>query len=493
MSIIFVRPRGRKRQDPDASKGRLAVGWRIQDWTLVYYEPITTANADEDVDKVDNEGAAEIGPFRFDSPHGPPAYREPMKGEVAWLPHFDPARFPSTSGRERDLMQKRFLGDAYAYCVARGPVEEEALVKRLTDDKYRKWASWFEMAQKWKKGDRKQRRQRRKEREETVISAGRPLEEVEMNSDSSGDSGVEDVHDMPPPPRPNKRKGNGGRANGHGPSAKRGRNGSNGAGSSSNGSSRNRSGLYMSGGLGGRDPSRAGTAFGGSVGGDDDDDHDDRDWSSHHPSPDPDSAPFPGPRGPNGLDGGGGASVLEANGVNGFPTPNSFFAQTHRVPPDTPNGLPGSRPTETPKAPPRPRGRSHTSYVPFSRGSPCDSMQPDDESGGANDDNLIVTGTRQVSVRPDNEPAGGNGGVEGPNVAEYNGENIDEEEAFQWGLRASVVPPDDVDDDVQRAIRASMEPGDNGSGQRSGEPGLPNGVQPSIESGEDESETRGGT
>ncbi|KAK0285153.1 hypothetical protein LTR35_005355 [Friedmanniomyces endolithicus] len=517
MSIIFKRPRFRKNPDPDASKGRLAVGWRIQDWTLVFYEPITTADDDANpnkFDKFDNEGAAELGLFRFDNPTGPPAYREPMKGEVAWLPHFDPARFTSRIGRERDLMQRRFLNDAHAYCLETDPEKEAALVARLTDDKHRMWASWFEEAQKWKKAGVKKRAVRRNggggegdgEAPGAVPGPGNPGPDPkggsnpDLDSDDEGydDDGEEGAvrRSMPPPAIPKRKRGSGG-TNGVGAAGKKSRRSTTGDGTGTFVSGPSPSPTpneMMGGGLGGRDSNGAGTAYGGSLGGYDSD-HD-QPWDSNHstprPSPTPDPAPRSGPRGPNGLGGGGGASFA-------LPTPNSILAQRQPNPPYTPNGMQNGGLNGTPSAPPRPQGRPNGPFVP---GSP----QPEDEAGANNDDGEAA-------------------------MAVYNGEGVDEDEATRRAMRASLAPVDESQHpDIRRAMRASMGPavndggqvngggqahgnggpasgsgqakdsghtnGSNGSDQANGNGhtngGLPNGVQRSIEGGEDDDETYGG-
>ncbi|KAK1019228.1 hypothetical protein LTR54_001043 [Friedmanniomyces endolithicus] len=483
MSIIFKRPRFRKNPDPDASKGRLAVGWRIQDWTLVFYEPITTADDDANpnkFDKFDNEGAAELGLFRFDNPTGPPAYREPMKGEVAWLPHFDPARFTSRIGRERDLMQR----------------------------------SWFEEAQKWKKAGVKKRAVRRNggggegdgEAPGAVPGPGNPGPDPkggsnpDLDSDDEGydDDGEEGAvrRSMPPPAIPKRKRGSGG-TNGVGAAGKKSRRSTTGDGTGTFVSGPSPSPTpneMMGGGLGGRDSNGAGTAYGGSLGGYDSD-HD-QPWDSNHstprPSPTPDPAPRSGPRGPNGLGGGGGASFA-------LPTPNSILAQRQPNPPYTPNGMQNGGLNGTPSAPPRPQGRPNGPFVP---GSP----QPEDEAGANNDDGEAA-------------------------MAVYNGEGVDEDEATRRAMRASLAPVDESQHpDIRRAMRASMGPavndggqvngggqahgnggpasgsgqakdsghtnGSNGSDQANGNGhtngGLPNGVQRSIEGGEDDDETYGG-
>nr|POE86508.1 hypothetical protein CFP56_46692 [Quercus suber] len=65
-------------------KRRLLVGWRHRDWSPVWYEP--ASNPDED-------GGAILGLYSL--AEGEAERREPMEGEVIYIPHFDPARCES--------------------------------------------------------------------------------------------------------------------------------------------------------------------------------------------------------------------------------------------------------------------------------------------------------------------------------------------------------------------------------------------------------------
>ncbi|KAK4550498.1 hypothetical protein LTR36_000077 [Oleoguttula mirabilis] len=121
---------------------RLAVGIREKDCTLVWYQPIV--NDDGEVQEAD--GTAEIDLFRFVV--GEPGYREPMEGEIAWFPWYDPDRFPSKKKQERLRLQKQFLNDAYKYCNAKDAAVVRELETELDYPEYRRWDAWFEEAKK---------------------------------------------------------------------------------------------------------------------------------------------------------------------------------------------------------------------------------------------------------------------------------------------------------------------------------------------------------
>jgi len=85
----------------------LHVGYRDRDWSKVWFEPDLTTKNDED----------ETDLLLYRLVAGKAKKREPMSGEVRWLPHFDPASFGSTSKEEKGRLQRQFLTDGYMYLV----------------------------------------------------------------------------------------------------------------------------------------------------------------------------------------------------------------------------------------------------------------------------------------------------------------------------------------------------------------------------------------
>lgn len=107
-SIIFKRPKSARAGG--GRVGRLCVGYRWEDWTPVWYEPIRSENQDEDDDEADEQRGPEVGLFR--NADGKALPREPLPGQVNWFPHFDPKKFQSSTEAEKKIMQRQFLGDA---------------------------------------------------------------------------------------------------------------------------------------------------------------------------------------------------------------------------------------------------------------------------------------------------------------------------------------------------------------------------------------------
>ena len=479
MFIEFNRPRQTRNPDPDASRGRLCVGLRKCDWTKVWYEPISTARNNDDRNTFDDEGAADLGLFKYNNPYGEPGFREPMEGEILWQPHFDPAKFDSTKKKERELLQKRFLSDAYNYCAELDPVKVPKMEKDLRDEKNRRWTSWFDIARKWKTNDMRLRGYRRKARED-LVPDDMDINECDINGDSSddddGDSGYggDDSRAMPPPPVPPPSGGNGkrraedARAKGSTSSSKRRRSSTNGLGPSSNSSMRDESPYpehMMSGGRGRRTPSRSQSVASDNIyGNGDDHDNDDSsvDYDVRHPTPTAEQNIPLRPQGPVSACGAGDAAFLQAYGINPHPTP--IATQSLRGGFRGMNSALGSRRNGPSSVPLEGRDRSRTpdnasgrrgNLRPFNQwGRGAFGGREHDEGGLA--ENIRVAGFEQ------SPPAPGDPVEDLRRAAEINGA-MTEEQALQSAREASVA-----------MHRASMDRE------------LPNGVRPSTENENDE-------
>ena len=223
-------------------RNRLHVGMRRRDWTDVWYEPIMSAWSDAD---------GSVPMALFSNVKGMES-REPMDGEVYWHAHFDIANCESKSRRERDLMQRRFMYDAYRYCIEKDPEKVAALELDLDEPGFMRWQSWFCHAKIWKKKQLRDlkanelRKQRKREMQAQM--QGIPIDEVELSSDSDLDSAFESADERPvskamnspltPPATATKRKAQPKKTN-NGPKRPK------------TSSSNNRKGsFYMSGGLG---------------------------------------------------------------------------------------------------------------------------------------------------------------------------------------------------------------------------------------------------
>ncbi|KAK3671318.1 hypothetical protein LTR78_008778 [Recurvomyces mirabilis] len=232
MSIDFSRRKGRSTRDAsNSSPGRLCVGWRIADWTKIYYEPIIKDNEGDAIDPNDDE-EPEMGLYCHGS--GCPQKREPLDSEIFWHAHFDLANQPSKAKKHKGVLQKRFLYDAWRYCAETDLARIEEMEITFHRPLSRHWQSWFDMAEKWKKTDSKRRAANRKKKMDIVRQSDIDPKDVDINSDDSDDSGFEDDDDMPgafagpmgPPPRPSrdgagsKRKGSTAASSREGPATK---------------------------------------------------------------------------------------------------------------------------------------------------------------------------------------------------------------------------------------------------------------------------------
>ncbi|KAI7227681.1 hypothetical protein KC330_g8280 [Hortaea werneckii] len=185
---------------------RLLVGWRLCDWSPVWYEPLGSEDGDGPV--YDGNGAAEIGLYKLST--GDPGYREPMTGEVAWFAPFDWKTFQALEKKEKLALQKQFMADAYKYLSAENRREEKTMEKdfhRLHDTR---WYRFFEAAKLYKKRNRQARSSA------GIAGAGAGAAEQEQEEDLSEDSGFESNigqysrspadAEMPPPPPPTARR-----------------------------------------------------------------------------------------------------------------------------------------------------------------------------------------------------------------------------------------------------------------------------------------------
>ena len=134
--------------------------------------------------------------------HGEPTHNEPMLGEVAWEPLFDPSNFEAGNRKEKLELQKKFLYDAWRYLTADDPDDIIIIEDQLLsgDSRHRALAQECKSARKIRSRNAQYRRRKRDER-------GLPAKSIEVDSDS--ESGYES-DEMPPPPRPGSNRPSGG-------------------------------------------------------------------------------------------------------------------------------------------------------------------------------------------------------------------------------------------------------------------------------------------
>jgi len=227
------------------TRNRLLVGYSDTDWSPVWYESDLRTKNDEDETEV----------LLYAKATGVAQKREPMPGEIQWLPHFDPASFRSKKPAERERMHKRTLTDIYEYLVETDEGKVRALEKAFVRPGDSRWQTLFAQAKKFKKIWFKRRQPRRQHRVILARAAGATDAEIEayVNSDSS-DSAYEsgDEVERRSAATAAKKTSNKRKQGGNGPRSA--------ASAKSSRLSQNRSSLfeppYMSGGLGFQMPGR---------------------------------------------------------------------------------------------------------------------------------------------------------------------------------------------------------------------------------------------
>ncbi|SMY21531.1 unnamed protein product [Zymoseptoria tritici ST99CH_1A5] len=121
---------------------RLLVGYRREDWTEVWYEPM------EDVGEPDVDGAV---PFGLYSSSTSTQKREPMEQEVAWFPQFNHNHMEADTKKPRMRMQNIDMHNAWRYLDERDEVKSRQLERELEFPNKRRWHSWFNNAKEFKK------------------------------------------------------------------------------------------------------------------------------------------------------------------------------------------------------------------------------------------------------------------------------------------------------------------------------------------------------
>ncbi|CAK3859678.1 Hypothetical predicted protein [Lecanosticta acicola] len=191
--INFKKPKARQ---GEYRPGRLHVGFRKRDWCPVWYEPVHEMQPDGEGGGVmigpDEDGTVPLALFQVAI--GPQQRREPMEGEVSWLPHFALPVEESSKIRDRERLQMQFLFDAWRYLNEDNMDKVDELEHELDNEYHRRWQSWFEEAKRWKEIKQKARRKRLSRRQEVAQQSFEllrqedpsiQLEEIDLNGDTS--------------------------------------------------------------------------------------------------------------------------------------------------------------------------------------------------------------------------------------------------------------------------------------------------------------------
>jgi hypothetical protein len=187
-----------------AKHNRIAVGLRLEEWTVVYYEPIESPE-----DLTIPHCAPVVG--LYSRSKGNPREDDPMFGEVAWEPLLSHDYYKRGAKAERLQLQRKLLYDAWRYLVAKEPRDIAIIKAQLQGSrKGTVLLSELDRARKTRSSSIKQTRQRREKRRRMKLEQGLPAESVEKFDDeedsgigSDGEAGEDNREGrMPPPPPP---------------------------------------------------------------------------------------------------------------------------------------------------------------------------------------------------------------------------------------------------------------------------------------------------
>lgn len=192
-----------------AKHNRIAVGLRLEEWTVVYYEPI---EAPEDLTKP--HCAPVVG--LYSRSKGEAREDDPMFGEVAWEPLLSHNYTKSGAKAERLQLQRKLLWDAWRYLVAKEPTQIAVIKAQLQGSrKGTVLLAQLDQARKARSNSIEQTRKRREKRRLMKLEQGLPAESVEKYDDeedsglgSDGEAAEDDQEGRmsPPPPPPKFRR-----------------------------------------------------------------------------------------------------------------------------------------------------------------------------------------------------------------------------------------------------------------------------------------------
>ena len=126
--------------------GRLFVGWRKSDWSKCYYDPAI----DLDRGEISIEKAPDL--LLYDTPKAKESVRNPIVGEINWLPHFDYRNFEANDMRSRQHMQRWFLYRAWQHLKVK---DAATLVEAIRENQFAtgtmpRWESWVKFGNQWR-------------------------------------------------------------------------------------------------------------------------------------------------------------------------------------------------------------------------------------------------------------------------------------------------------------------------------------------------------
>jgi hypothetical protein len=194
---------------------RLVVGLQKEDWTRIFYEPIS---APEEL--ITPDLAPDVGLYSHS--RGEARDNEPMIGEVAWEPLLNPLFLRSSATNDRRLLQKKLLYDAWRYLVAQNPADIAVIREQLQGShRQRVLLKELDKARKARTNIIRQKERRRARRAQR-LDPDAPAASIEVSDDDSGlgsdtednyeeDIDNEDGRRMSPPSRAANRRLHGAR------------------------------------------------------------------------------------------------------------------------------------------------------------------------------------------------------------------------------------------------------------------------------------------
>lgn len=158
---------------------RMVVGSRKEEWTKVFYEPISASEDLRTPDLTPNVGL-------YSHSRGEATENEPLFGEVAWEPLLNHEYFGSSIIAERKHLQKKILWDAWRYLVAQNPADIAEIRAQLQGShRQRALLKELDKARKARTNRNRQREQRRARRAQ-LLDPNAPAQSIEMPDDDSG-------------------------------------------------------------------------------------------------------------------------------------------------------------------------------------------------------------------------------------------------------------------------------------------------------------------
>lgn len=164
----------------------MVVGLRKEEWTKVFYEPISAPEELRTPDLATGVGL-------YSRSHGQATDNKRMFGEVAWEPLLNHAYFGSSAIAEKRLLQKKILYDAWRYLAAQNPADV-ALIREQLQCSRRQIAllKALDKAPKARTNSIRQKEQRRA-RKAQRLGPNVPAQSIELSDDDSGlGSDIED-------------------------------------------------------------------------------------------------------------------------------------------------------------------------------------------------------------------------------------------------------------------------------------------------------------